>query len=334
VRTENRTSKVEQSWRKSDAHLLLLRRFLNPTDPKLYDRDCSTGGSTETWASVLGEHPSLAIQRFLKDGLLQPADTARVLNIRYRVADLKQLLRIRGLKVSGNKSELITRLLEHDKAEMDDLARQHGLLICVDDGKRIVKEFDERRRRDHDRDEQRLLMLLDKRDFRGAVKIAIEYEKRQVFPSVISTGPTSAEEIFTYTEQALRDIFERAPSILAGIREDVLEQLRIGAGLQSTIGGNLKYDHVLNDLETGHRLSAAAAVRMFIFHASYLRHMRQYRESGVRRVDIMGVRDKRQCPACQAIDGKVFKLQDALELPYEKCTCEDGCRCMIGEVFD
>jgi hypothetical protein len=39
------------------------------------------------------------------------------------------------------------------------------------------------------------------------------------------------------------------------------------------------------------------------------------------------------CGACQQLDGKRFALDKLPEMPYEKCTCEVGCRCLLTAVI-
>ena len=77
-------------WRKSPAHLLLLSKFLQPPDAqKLSEADY--------WKPVLKEAPDKAIKRFVDEGMLLPASLSGLLSYRYKVDDLKPLLKERGL---------------------------------------------------------------------------------------------------------------------------------------------------------------------------------------------------------------------------------------------
>ena len=79
----------------------------------------------------------------------------------------------------------------------------------------------------------------------------------------------------------------------------------------------------------GTQINGAVSSRMLDFHAIHLARMKMFKEAGVLNLEIIGVADDRQCPECKKIDGKLYKLEDAPELPYAKCTCEMGCRCML-----
>ncbi len=37
--------------------------------------------------------------------------------------------------------------------------------------------------------------------------------------------------------------------------------------------------------------------------------------------------DQLVCDACRQIQGYHYNLDEVPELPYEECTCENGCRC-------
>ena len=95
-------------WQKSPAHLLLLSKFLNSHTVGDYEK------TVVPWRQLLGEHPKKAINRFFKEGMLDRADLINSLAWRFRVTDLKKMLKERNLPISGNKSKLILRLIESD----------------------------------------------------------------------------------------------------------------------------------------------------------------------------------------------------------------------------
>ena len=39
------------------------------------------------------------------------------------------------------------------------------------------------------------------------------------------------------------------------------------------------------------------------------------------------------CGYCRSMDGRVFKLDDLPEMPFEKCTNDLGCRCVVIAVI-
>jgi hypothetical protein len=55
-----------------------------------------------------------------------------------------------------------------------------------------------------------------------------------------------------------------------------------------------------------------------------------YRSGGANSVEILGAGDS--CPACRKIVGQRFAIDKIPELPYEHCTCDVGCRCVMTPV--
>ena len=95
-------------WQKSPAHMRLLSKFLRPRVAEDFSK---TSGY---WEKQLGETPQKAIERFLDEGVLVHADFSEHLTSKFKVTELKGMLEVRGLPVSGRKSELISRLVHAD----------------------------------------------------------------------------------------------------------------------------------------------------------------------------------------------------------------------------
>lgn len=305
------------NWKKSKAHLLLLSKFLGGNASNRYEQD-------ERWQAALDEPPSAAIKRFLGDGVLGPADTAHVLAACYTAIQLKDLLRVKELKISGKKEELIARLIEHDQAGMAQLAQEHDILTCIGAGEQIARDFLESESRKKEELEQTLVSLVEKNNFRTAADAVADYEATQVFPRGLGIDWSQGG---AFMEEVLRDIYGCTPSILRAVGDSELRQLRMAAAMMELTGENRGDRWLPDNFELGIAMECEAAARMLLFHAYHLRRMRQYQRGGVRKVQVSGVNDAEQCAACRDIDGKVYPLNELPEFPYPKCTCEMGCRC-------
>jgi len=99
---------------KSPAHLRLLKEFLHPQVAK----DFKSG----YWKRELGEDPQKAIQSFLDAGLLVHADLGEYLAYKFKVTELKSMLKQRSLPTSGRKSDLVSRLVQADPEWMQEAA--------------------------------------------------------------------------------------------------------------------------------------------------------------------------------------------------------------------
>jgi len=119
-------SQPATDWRESPAHLFLLTLFLDPRPVE----DIST---LLRWESVLGESLTQAIDRLRTADVLAEVDPDGYLSSTHTVPELKQMLRDRGLKVSGRKDELAARLVESNPAEWSALG-------CSEQGAAIATE--------------------------------------------------------------------------------------------------------------------------------------------------------------------------------------------------
>src|SRR5208282_220252 len=102
-------SKADPRW--TLAHLMLLSMFSGPRT--------GNGPWGDQWSGALGEDGSGAIQRFVGAGLLVDSvlSVSERLALKFSSLQLKQMLKERGLKVSGRKDEMAERLCMANAAE-------------------------------------------------------------------------------------------------------------------------------------------------------------------------------------------------------------------------
>jgi SPP1 gp7 family putative phage head morphogenesis protein len=310
----------KKDWRESPAHLLLLSKFLDGVSPERFHDD-------ERWAAVLGGRPAEAIDRLRKAGMLAPAELRDRIDARFKASELKPLLKQRGLKVSGRKEALIDRLIEHDEAAMRDATGDVVVFRCTEEGRQLAERYLEDERQKREAAERAALDRLQSRDLAGAARAVAGFEAGQVFSRGMgidwSASPSESDK------EILTAIFDRTPALLAGVDTQILRQLRLAAAMQQLWGTGSARKWLPDDCDTGMHLDADTAARMLVFHAFHLENVASYRRAGFETVEVSGVDDSRSCPQCRQIHGKIFALADAPEMPYAKCTCEMGCRCMV-----
>lgn len=315
---------TKQDWKSSAAHLLLLSKFRYGSFPEHYT-------DAEHWKSALEEEPAKAIRKFIEGGMLERAGLNELLDFKFKIADLKKMLKERHLKVSGRKSELIERLVANNAEGMIERTKDVGLFRCTAGGAELAGKYLTQEKEKREEAENGVLSLLKKCEFSKAVRIVIEFERSQVFSRGlgIDWDTHSGESDI----QALRAIFGEKPGILKDIDEGRLEILRLGAAMMQLWGTNSAKPWLPEDFETESHLDVHAAARMLVFHASHLRNMGQYEKAGVKTVEVLGAGDDNTCPACREISGKKYKLAKVPELPNPSCTCEIGCRCttVVGD---
>ncbi len=312
-------SKID--WRKSSAHLLLLSKFLQP-------RSIVDFTKGDSWNSVLRESPQQAIKHFVDDGTLVRSDLSEHVSYKFKVTELKNLLKQRGLSISGRKEEMINRLIQADcdgmKKAVDDL----NLLQCSEQGSKIVEDYlnDEKGKRA--KAEQQVMSALKKHSFQEASRLVANFEAEQVFPRGINMDWGNYDT--SHNVLILNNIFGYLPKQLANLGSELIERFRVVAGMVYLWGtGNGKEWNMSNEA-TGLAFDSNAVVRLLISHGIYRQEIAEYKRIGVKKIRILTCNDTTVCDVCQKLASKTYKISEIPELPYEKCTCEFGCRCSIS----
>ena len=312
-------SQLGFEWRKSAAHLLLLSKFLHP-------RTMDDFVESDAWKTALGENTKQAIKRFLDEGMLVQADLNAKLDYKFKAAELKDMLKKRGLTLSGRKGDLIQRLIQADPEGMKKAVSGLTVLLCSEHGQEITEQYLANKKAKRKKVEQQVMEYLRQRKFKEASLAVAAYEAEQVFPRGIGIDwkhHNPAQNI-----AMLNAIFGSKPKILARLSESQSEALRLVAGMMYLWGTNQSKEWLSPDLKTNLAIDNNAAARMFLFHATHRVNIANYRQSGVvKQVKISAAQDS--CNACKKISGKRFKLNEVPELPYEHCTHEMGCRCIL-----
>lgn len=306
-------------WRKSNAHLLLLSKFLHLKTVDNY-------AESDSWETALGESPRQAIKRFLDEDMLVQADLSTQLDYKFKAAELKEMLKKRVLAVSGRKGDLIQRLIQADPAGMKQAVSGLTLLLCSESGRQTAEQYLASEKAKRSEIEQQIMEYLQQRKFREASVTVASYEAEQVFSRGIGMDwkhHDPARDI-----AILNTIFGSKPKILTRLDDGQLHPLRLAAGMIYPWGTNQVKEWLPPNCETGLVMDNDAAARMFVFHASHQVKVADYNQSGViKQVEILAAQDS--CDACKKISGKRFTLNEVLELPYEHCTDELGCRCTV-----
>lgn len=306
-------------WKKSKAHWLLLSKFLHPRSPDDFSK-------SDFWESVLGEKPSKSIKRFLDDGLIAIAELDNVLSYKYKVSELKDLLKQRGLPVSGRKDDLIKRLITADPAGMKKTVAGLTILQCIQRGKELSEKYLSNEQENRNHVEMQVMEFINKRMFKEASVAVAAYEAEQVFPR--GMGIDWENHNPNRDVEMMNNIFSSRPKILSKLRDEKLDLFRQGAAMMSLWGKNTAKDWLPPDLTTDLSFDVDTAARMFLFHATHKTSLEQYRKSGVVKfVEILAAQDS--CDECKIYTKKKYKLNEVPELPHENCAHEKGCRCTL-----
>ena len=301
-------------WRKSKAHWHLLAQFLREHTLDDFARG-------DRWRLVLKESPSKAVKRFVKEGLVARADLASQLAYRLKATEIKDMLRERGLKVSGRKEDLIARLIEADPAGAKQAAGRLEVFVATEAGRALAEQYVAQERQKREAAELAVMKALEAEDYEEACRVVSAFEEQQVFPRAIPD-----DQVWV-----LRSIFSCRPKILAGLRKEAWTPLRMAAA-QSALWGTQTSRWAPKNIETGIHLDPATAARMILFWVYNQRQLEILRgfPDPVTAVQIVSIQDGNTCLACRELHGREYRLARVPELPYPNCTSRMGCRCMIA----
>jgi hypothetical protein len=321
-----------ENWEKSPAHLLLLSKFVRPQVFEEFAKE-------KDWDVVLGQPVQKAIRRFVEDGALISAGLAEGLGSRFKAADLRDMLKQRGLPVSGRKADMIARLIEADPGGMKQALVGLTVLQCSERGQEIVRQYLVAEKERLAAAQQGVLAMLQRGKFRQASLLVASYEAGQVFQRGFNIDwkrhdPSSDVAV-------LKSIFGGRPKVLVSLDRGKLGPLRLAAGMMHLWSlSRMQVEAWLpSGFETGLAVDASTAASMLLSYGLQQAELQQYRKTAKATgfaisVSIRTNNDDGVCPACRALARRHYKLSEVPALPYEKCTSEGGCRCWMTAAIE
>ena len=288
---------------------MLLSKYSNPraTEP------LPPGHWSDQWRSELGETHEDAIQRFVDARLLALCPLSQRVAWKLPYTDLKQKLRDRKLKLSGRKAEMAERLCDSDPEGMENAVAGLRLLQCSDTGRKLATAFLARQ----SEMQNAALDALRKKNVELAISLVSEFQDSLGFPEdpLMPSKPDVSD---------LRRVFSVRPKILKGINEDVLESVRVAAGM-SFLGLGTKW--LPDNIVTGLRIESDIAVDMVISRVQTERNVESWLATGlVSSVEVVCSSDG-PCEACSELSEHPWPIDTVPEIPYEHCASEWGCHC-------
>ena len=284
----------------------------------------------EYWGKILNESIQMAIKRFVEEEMLGNVSLDFLVSYKYKVTELKEMLRLHGIPLSGKKDELIKRIIQADKESMEKLVAGTELLICTQTGREIAKQYKISEKEQRNKVEQEVFNYLTKRMLYEASMLAANYIEELVESRGLGNNWKRPSPEFE--TEILKLIFNNKPYILSKLEDTKLEVLRMSAAMMELWGESTAIKWLPTDFETGLSIDNDSTARMLLFNAMSITNLKQYKESGLKYIEVLGASNS--CPICNKIAGKRYAINEAPTLPNPNCTHELGCRCVYLPCID
>jgi hypothetical protein len=304
------------------AQLKFLSGFLNGS--------VFTAAGKSYWDDLLREPPASSVQRFVAAGFLAPAPLAAKLDGKFKATEIKEFLRECRLPVSGRKDQCIERLVAADAAGMEAKVAGITAYVCTPTGKELAEQFLAVERERSRIARERSLQLLQTGDLRGALATVAQFERQQVFQRGVGVdwgrGPDN-EDV-----ERLRAILAARPRILRGVPDDQWRTAQVAAGMMHMWGERSARPWLPDSFVGASNLDRETTVLMVLFAGQTKALLAQLQRSTITKVQVLGSGDG-TCPACRQLCRRKYRIDELPEVPYEHCTNDLGCRCVVVAAF-
>lgn len=314
----------------SSAHLLFLSKFLKPQE---IDGLGWIGGHTrEEWEDVLSMSVTQAFHHLYADELVEQAALLDRLLYKYKVIDLKEMLKHNKLPVTGKKIQLATRLIQFDTQRARELVEGLVVFKCTEKGRQIAENYVVKENERKAVVEQEIWEALQIREFEIASQKVAKYQASQVFPkgmSLSTGGMKSYWENYDHTRKikTLKAIFSENPKALLQLQltNNQIEECRMVVAMEELWSDWQRPD----EFRTANS-SLRKAVGMLKEFVNYQNTKTQLKKREVKFVNIVGFASgSARCSSCQELTNKRYKIEEVPELPHESCTYLFGCQCKL-----
>ncbi|MFA5915484.1 MAG: SAP domain-containing protein [Burkholderiales bacterium] len=283
-------------WRASKAHKAAFYRL----PPRIHGQP-EASVLADYWDAKLGEPRQQALQRWLDEGIYRRCNILETLAMTLTVVGLKAMLKERGLKVSGKKSDLLDRLSAAEPAQLEAFAQDHPVWLLTDAALKLRDDFRSEFAHEQALAEEEARKSLEAGEIEGACKVWQRYDAEQVFSAAEGTiGFSGSAELAAVRHEEIKTIFVIGP-----------KEVAIELAVEILFGGGPR----------------TKETRLLYTRMAFERDMERWSEHPL----VIGVEIKRSsilggCEACNEIVG-CWRKDSVPMVPNKNCRNENGCRC-------
>jgi len=298
------------NWKESVFHIQLLEEFSKPSNiSRVLKRDFMQ--------EILGEKIEDAIERFVRDGALVPANLEESLDTILLATHVKKMLQERGLRISGSKAVLIDRLIDGDRNSAEKIAKQHRILKCSETALALLEKRKGEKAEEFENARNQSFELLKGGNAKEAYKVYAKYQKKYLY----------GFEARSFDVEEIQSVLLSCPLVLGNLTTENQKWLQAAAGMKM-LWRDYKAEYWLPEnfvtAVGDNRRAISYLIRNAYFQRIVAGRDRYYTKKAkitFREGDI------ESCQLCLSLNGKIFDLEEFPELPMVGCTSETGCMC-------
>lgn len=183
-----------------------------------------------------------------------------------------------------------------------------------------------------------VFLCLENKDFISAIKKVGDFEAKQPFPRWIWIDwKNYSKSMYSSDLEVLNLIFNSKPLVLKNIEWLLYQKVRLWSALSylwwSSSATQYFSKEDVSEFKNSN-IDFEKLCRLLFFYSKDVYDKKNWSESGfVKSVEILWG-GKSCCDYCKEMNGKIFKIDEVPELPFEKCSSVNWCKCSLLAVMD
>lgn len=312
------TNYREIDWQKSPVHVEFLGYFRSPRSHERATR--------YLWFSqTLKEDIGHTIQRFIDIGMLIKPTVAQAIDTLYKKPSIEELLRKLELAASGNKPQLIERLIEYAPEQALSMVGDHDLLVCsVEAIAFLDSQIVKRQSAEKAAKDQAFSALLEG-DSKKAHKIFVEYQRSYNSRDIDGGG--------TYFAPQMEIVLQSEPNLLNRLSERERKYLQAATCMPMLWHEETTLKWLPQDLSMTYEDAEVIANLLAKYAEIQIQVGRAGHLSDEFKI-MFDPYDVDSCDLCRRFDGQVLALKEMPELPDANCTSRRGCQFSIRHTWE
>lgn len=293
-------------WKTSPGHLALLKAFARP-------REVNQVLDWQFLRDQVPEPVMSGIERLKREGALVSPSVEEKVSFRFKVPELKDLLKERGIKGVDGKEAMVKALVVADRAGAESLVESIELLVMSDSAMQVMRELEEAqeaaKRKAQEQEFELLLRGEPASAFWAHRKYSKAYEQYQ---------------LSDHEGEQLGFLFRKTPKMLVEqLSEETFRVIRALAGMK-LLWHQFPFMQRLPDGLDIDRETLNNAIELLERHAEVMRDLS--RMDATDSVEIVFSDDDiLVCDNCRDFNGRKYLVSEFPDWPFTGCENESGC---------